>query len=98
TSFNPGAGANGPVHFVVVQPDNRVLLGGAFTSVDGIPRSRVARLNLDGTLDGSFAPVALTNGVVFCVAWQSDGKVLAAGDFMTTGGTNRVGLVRLNPD
>jgi uncharacterized delta-60 repeat protein len=58
----------------------------------------VARLNLDGTLDDTFAPTALTNGVVFSLAAQSDGSVLAGGDFVTTSGTNRVGLIRLNPD
>jgi uncharacterized delta-60 repeat protein len=44
-AFNPGNGANGAVHSVLVQPDGQVLLGGAFTSVNDVGRWHVARLH-----------------------------------------------------
>ena len=34
-----------------VQPDGKILIGGWFTSWDGVPRNRLARLNANGTLD-----------------------------------------------
>src|SRR5262249_18708070 len=51
TAFDPGSGVNGPVLWVGLQPDGRVLVAGTFTQVNGEPRSRVARLNVDGSLD-----------------------------------------------
>jgi len=47
---------NGSVYAVVVQSDGKILIGGCFTMVNGSPRSRLARLNADGTLDSTFAP------------------------------------------
>ncbi len=40
----------------------------------------------------------ITNGSVFSLAQQADGKLLVGGDFITSGGTNRVNLARLNVD
>jgi hypothetical protein len=46
-SFDPGTGANNTVRSVAVQPDGRMLIGGDFTSINGVACWRVARL-LDG--------------------------------------------------
>ena len=48
---------------VVVQPDGKVLLGGAFSTLSpngaaAVARNRIARLNPDGTLDDAFNPNA----------------------------------------
>ena len=40
---------------VAVQPDARVLIGGLFTAVNGIPCTYFARLNPDGSVDESFS-------------------------------------------
>ena len=45
-----------------VQPDGKLLIGGSFTSVLGVTRNNMARLNTDGTLDTAFNPNA--NGFV----------------------------------
>jgi len=97
-TFSPGSGADGPVHCILVQPDGLVLLGGGFTSLSGDPHSRIARLASDGQLDIAFLTGAITNGTVFCVALQSDGKVIVGGDFNTPATTNRVRVARLNAD
>jgi hypothetical protein len=39
-----------------VQSDGRIIVGGKFTSVNGIGRNNIARLNVNGTLDESFNP------------------------------------------
>ena len=96
TSFNPGAGANGNVLAVAVQPDGRVLAGGEFTTMNATNRARLARLNGDGKLDLSFdVGTGGVNGTVRALALQPDGRVLIGGDFSQVGGTNRSFLARL---
>jgi uncharacterized delta-60 repeat protein len=56
TSFDPGAGASFTVYAVTLQPDDKILIGGGFQSVDGISRNRIARLWGDQFL---FLPVLL---------------------------------------
>ena len=95
--FDPNA--NGPVSVVVVQPDGKILLGGDFTTVLGVARNHIARLNTDGTLDVAFDPNA--NSFVVSIAVQADGKILAGGDFNganSIGGATRNHIARLNTD
>src|SRR5437016_1021035 len=90
--FDPNA--NGQVRVVVVQPDGKILIGGDFTTVLGVARSRIARLNPDGTLDTAFDPNASNN--VYSIAVQADGKILAGGVFNSIGGQMRVHIARLD--
>src|SRR5205814_9166105 len=45
--FNPGAGANNTVLALRMQPDSALVIGGRFTTVDGLPRNHVARVHGD---------------------------------------------------
>ena len=90
--FNPNA--NGSVSAIAIQSDGKVLLGGFFTTVGGVTRNRIARLNSDGTLDTGFNPNA--SATVNAIAIQSDGKVLLGGQFTTVGGVTRNRIARLN--
>src|SRR5439155_21620324 len=74
-SFDPGSGANGGVNAVALQPDGRLIIAGGFTTVNGIARKFVARLNADGSVDSSFDPGAVSAGVS-SMALQPDGKQL----------------------
>ena len=65
----------------VVQPDGKTIIAGGFTSVLGVPRNNIARLNADGTLDTGFNPKS--NFEVNSVAVQADGKILIGGRFST---------------
>ena len=98
TSFDPGAGANFLVTALAIQADGKVLLGGAFTSINGITRNRIARLNTDGSVDTSFDPGTGANSWVFDLAVQADGKVLLVGRFTSINGIPRNGIARLNTD
>jgi len=94
-----GTGANGPVFTLAVQTDGKILIGGDFTSFNGTPRNRFARLNSDGTLDTAF----LSNGTgandqVFALALQSDGKALIGGFFNSVNNVTRNRFARLNAD
>jgi len=97
-SFDPGSGVNGTVNAVALQPDGKFIIGGAFTTVKGLARSKVARLNAGGSGDAAFNPGTGANDVVSSLALQSDGKVLIGGDFTAINGTNRNRIARLNAD
>jgi uncharacterized delta-60 repeat protein len=104
-SFNPGLGIFDPLAHrmvLVVQPDGKIVIGGAFEQVNGVSRRGVARLNPDGSLDGTFNPG--TGISADCCPWissialLSDGRVLIAGNFERFNGTPRPGLARLLAD
>jgi len=73
-SFDPGSGVNGGVDALAVQPDGKVIIGGWFTTVQGLARAGIARLNADGSGDSSFNPDAGIGGYVSAIALQPDGK------------------------
>ena len=64
--FDPNA--DNVVRAVAVQPGGKILIGGDFTSVQGVARNRIARLNADGTVDTAFNPNA--NGIVRSIQVQ----------------------------
>ncbi|HEY0549673.1 MAG TPA: immunoglobulin domain-containing protein, partial [Verrucomicrobiae bacterium] len=94
-SFYTGLGPNDRVNAVAVQPDRKIIIGGAFTEVSGLSRNRIARLLYDGAVDPSFDPGAGANGVILALAIQADGKILAAGSFTNFNHLARNRIVRL---
>jgi uncharacterized delta-60 repeat protein len=94
-SFDPGAGSNSGVRCLTVQPDGKILIGGIFTSVQGTPRSRIARLKADGTMDITFDPGAGVDEVVRWVGTEADGAILIAGGFTKCDGLERMRIARL---
>ncbi len=99
-SFNPGSGPNAPVEVAAIQPDQKVVIGGSFTSYNGTTIYRIARLNTDGSLDMTFGIGNGFNGTVRAIAIQNDGKILVGGDFggydNTPGVSLRFRIARLN--
>jgi uncharacterized delta-60 repeat protein len=84
---------------IAVQADGRVLIGGRFTSVRGVPRARLARLNSDGSLDGGFNPSADHEfTIIASLVLQADGRILVAGNCATVSGLTCRYVVRLLPD
>jgi uncharacterized delta-60 repeat protein len=97
-----GSGFNGSVSAVVVQPDGKVLVGGAFNAYNGNAAAPdyLLRLNPDGSLDTSFnLGGAGVNSTVSTLAVQPDGKVLVGGTFTAYNGNAAPKyLLRLNSD
>ena len=97
-SFKVGRGANDAVDALVLQADQRILVGGEFTSIGGCSNSFLARLNQDGSVDTSFNPARQTDGAVQCLVQQPDRKVLVGGAFGRLLGHARPTLARLLVD
>ncbi len=91
TSF--AAVINNPVLSATSQPDGKILIGGAFTSVGGEPHAYLARLNTNGAVDVSFGAGA--NNWVRCLARQPNGDIVVGGDFTLLDGQPRTLVGRL---
>ena len=87
------------LHALAIQADGKVQAGGWFFTVNGVARQAVARLNADGSLDGSFlnGPAGVS-GEVKSLALQDDGKVVIGGWFQRVGSAARNRIARLNAD
>jgi len=86
------------VQALAVQGDGKVVLSGFFTAIGGTPRSGIARLNVDNSLDAVFHPVFEFGEGPAVLQAQPDGKLLLGGLFTTIDGTPRFHLARLNAD
>ncbi|TVQ77493.1 MAG: T9SS C-terminal target domain-containing protein [Flavobacteriales bacterium] len=98
TSFNPGTGFNSFVHYILLQPDGKILVAGDFTSFNDTPVNYIARLHSDGSLDSSFNIGAGLDNTVRSIALQNDGKIIVGGWFNSFDGTPRNLIARLNAD
>ena len=85
--FDPQA--TSVVGSIAVQRDGKILLGGVFTQVLGVPRNGIARLNPDGTLDDTFNANLDDHRYITAMALQADGKILASGNLGDLSGTWR---------
>ena len=67
---------------------SRLYVGGDFTSLAGVPRSRLAAVDAGtGAIDAGFNPGA--DGVVNTLAVGADGRLFVGGDFGRLGGVDR---------
>ncbi|MFI5006588.1 MAG: delta-60 repeat domain-containing protein, partial [Solirubrobacterales bacterium] len=93
---------SGLVQKVLVQPDGKILMGGAFSTVQGVTRNSLARLHPNGTLDATFVPpffVAATIPFVSNIVLYPDGRMLVSGSGMNVaGGPVPYSIVRLLPN
>jgi hypothetical protein len=69
-----------------MQTDAKVIIGGAFSTVNGTGRNFVARLNPNGSVDNSFDPGPGPQAEVYSLAVQTDGKIVIAGYFVVVDG------------
>ena len=92
--FNPGAQSG--VNCLSVQTNGQILVGGSFTNLAGQARSRLGRLNADGSLDPTFTNGA--NNSVYSLSIQTNGQILVGGSFTNLAGQACGGLGRLNAD
>jgi uncharacterized delta-60 repeat protein len=96
STFNPGTGADIEVHCTAIQSDGKIIIGGEFSSYNGVPRNEIARLNSDGSLDESFNPGTGGNHFIWTTSIQNDGQILIGGGFSIYNGTAINRIARLN--
>jgi V8-like Glu-specific endopeptidase len=86
-----GAGA---VLSVATQPDGKIIVGGSFSSVNGVIRNNLARINTDGSPDLTWNP-DVKGGSVGSIA-ISGTNVIVGGDFTSIGSHSIRGLAKLS--
>lgn len=91
-SFN--VPVNNRVFALAVQPNGKILVGGYFTSIGGVPRSRLARVNNDGVIDKTFTIAA--NNAVYDIGLQPESRIMLAGQFTRINNLSRIAAARLD--
>ena len=95
--------SGGGVRTLKIQTDNKIIVGGDFTTyiiASSVSRNRIARLNTNGTLDATFNPGTGFNQRVNSIDIQSvsNGKLIVGGDFTTYNSASRNKIVSLTPN
>ena len=97
-TFQIGSGFSAQVSKILVQPDDKIVVIGNFTSYSGSSSNRIARLNADGTRDSTYN---VGNGfnsntpyMLFSKTFPD--KTYVVGSFTTYSGSIADGIVRLN--
>ena len=90
----PGPDTNPEVRAIVVDSEDRIVVGGNFTHCNGQPRQNIARLLPDGSLDLTFDPGA--NGGVNTILIDQGNGLLIGGSFTSLDNTPASRLVRIH--
>ncbi len=98
TSFDPGTSFDNVIRNITLDPSGKILVWWAFGKYNGNSIEKIARINIDGTLDTSFNPWMGPNNEVYSIAVQSDGKILIWWIFTEVNGATRNSIARLNSD
>jgi uncharacterized delta-60 repeat protein/uncharacterized repeat protein (TIGR01451 family) len=94
-SFNPGFGPDNTVYALAVEPNNSIILGGAFANYNLLTAGSIARLNQNGSLDTTFATGSGANGAIYSLLFEPNGTILIGGQFTSYNTTRRIGIARL---
>ena len=97
-TFNIGTGFNGNVYALYLDTINqKIYVGGGFSTFNGTTQNRLIRLNMDGSKDTSFNIGTGFNFNVYAINIDTiNQKIYVGGDFDTFNGLIQNALVRLN--
>ncbi len=99
TSFNTGTGPSGSIIESFVQPDGRILVGGAFSTWNGVAANGFARVLPNGQLDPTFViGTGINNSFVRAIAMDAAGRIAIGGSFTAVNGQPRGRLALLTHD
>lgn len=91
--FSTGVGFNAVINTIDMQADNKIIVGGNFST--GLGSSKIARLNTNGTEDATFASGTGFDFVVNALKIDATGNVVVGGSFSTYNGTGANRIIRL---
>ncbi|RTY88114.1 T9SS sorting signal type C domain-containing protein [Flavobacterium sp. RSP15] len=98
-SFNLGSGINGKVYCSLIQPDGKIILGGSFTTFNGVNVGKLIRLNADGSRDVTFnSSPGTTTYIIYACDLQPDGSVVIGGSFTSYNGVAAPRAARILPN
>jgi uncharacterized delta-60 repeat protein len=89
---------NGYYTSYVALPQAAYYIGGLFTTFSGTNASQLIKFNSSNTKDETFDVGTGFNGPIFSISNQSDGKILAGGNYTQFTGSSQNYLIRLNSD
>ncbi len=100
-TFTVGTGFNGGAygHYgLAIQPNGKILVGGLFTSYNGVSAKYIARLNTNGSLDAGFTTNTGTgaNAQIYGLELLPNGKIVIGGSFTQFNGTLLNYIARLD--
>jgi uncharacterized delta-60 repeat protein len=97
--FNPNLASTLPggirLGAIALQRDQKILIGGIFTSAGGQTRRGLARVYPDGAVEQT-TNASVGGGIPLAILPLADGKTLLGGNFTSVGGQNYSRMARLN--
>ena len=103
TTSNPisgftGTTMNSSVMDIKVQSDDKIIIGGQFTTYKGVGANRLVRINPNSTRDTSFNIGTGFNNTVWNILVEPSGKIMVGGEFTSYSGVSVGCIIRLNSD
>lgn len=98
-TFVAPVGTDNTILAVALMSNGQILIGGDFTTYNGVAKPNIARLNSDGSLDPSFTVSLVPNtasGSVRVLVPQTSGTIYVGGGFSSVSGATRNSIARLN--
>jgi len=95
-TFAIGSGANNVIYSVAIQSDGKILVGGLFTTFNGVAKNRIVRLTTTGAIDNTFSTGSGASDAVRAIVVQTDGKIILGGSFAQFNGVAKGKIVRLS--
>jgi uncharacterized delta-60 repeat protein len=95
-SFHSGIAEGDVVNFMLLQPNNQLIIGGTFKKYGRTKVNQIARINSNGTLDTTFNATIGANGSITKAAIEPMGKIIIIGNFTQYNNVNKNGIARLN--
>ena len=98
-TFNTGLFGLTTVSVVHLLSDNKILVGGNFTTYNGASVGNLIRLNNDGSIDNSLnVGLGFGSGVPTSIVQSNDGKIIIGGSFKLYREKSVDGIIKINND
>ncbi len=94
-TFETSLSERAVINTILPQENEKLIIAGDFSEVNGITRNNLAHLNSDGTLDDNFDNQG-TNNTISTVISQPNNSLLMVGDFTSYNGIGRNRIAKLN--
>src|SRR6185369_2302989 len=90
------SGADNTVYALALQPDGKIIAAGDFSQFNGVTRSRLTRLNSDGTTDPTINFGSGADGFITALVLQPDRKIVIGGGFTSYDDHTRLHVARIH--